>query len=257
MSIDPRTLTALIKLQLAPSLEMFTGTGSNSTSATNNGFEQILSGLTSATSSSSLDTSALQGAETGYTDVNVSGYGGGSSGNSVGTLGMDSAGLQAALVAAGSSLADVGMGTTNGSGSEASAPFDSLINGAAAKYGISPSLIRSVIDAESSFNPQAVSSAGAKGLMQLMDGTASGLGVTNSFDPAQNIDGGTKYLSYLLGKFENSVPAALAAYNAGPGRLDRLGIKDEASLNEKYESLPQETQNYVLKVMRKLEGAGL
>ncbi|OXM15634.1 lytic transglycosylase domain-containing protein [Paenibacillus herberti] len=253
MSIDPRTLTALIKLQLAPSLEMFTGTSSNTASATNNGFDQILSQLTSATSSSSLDTSGLQALETGYTDVDVSGYGGGLAGNS-GTLGMNSAGLQAALVAAGSSLADVGVGTANGSGNGA---FDQLINGAAAKYDISPSLIRSVIDAESSFNPQAVSSAGAKGLMQLMDGTASGLGVTNSFDPAQNIDGGTKYLSYLLGKFENSVPAALAAYNAGPGRLDRLGIKDEASLNEKYDSLPQETQNYVLKVMRKLEGAGL
>ena len=129
-----------------------------------------------------------------------------------------------------------------------SAAFDELINAAGLKYGVAPSLIKSVIQTESSFHPNAVSSAGAKGLMQLMDDTARGLGVTNSFDPAQNIDGGTRFLSYLLRKYDGSVPVALAAYNAGPGRVDRLGIAGEQDLAAKYEQLPQETQNYVRKV---------
>ena len=88
--------------------------------------------------------------------------------------------------------------------------------------------------------------------MQLMDGTAQGLGVTDSFDPAQNIEGGTKYLSYLVRKYDGSIPAALAAYNAGPGRVDRLDIKDGGSLAANYASLPGETQSYVMKVMAKM-----
>ncbi|MBO9600476.1 MAG: lytic transglycosylase domain-containing protein, partial [Cohnella sp.] len=102
-----------------------------------------------------------------------------------------------------------------------SSAFDELINAAGLKYGVAPSLIKSVIQTESSFHPTAVSSAGAKGLMQLMDDTAKGLGVTDSFDPAQNIDGGTRFLSYLLRKYDGNASVALAAYNAGPGRVDR------------------------------------
>lgn len=128
------------------------------------------------------------------------------------------------------------------------AAFDELINAAGMKYGVAPSLIKSVIQTESSFHPSAVSSAGAKGLMQLMDDTAQGLGVTDSFDPAQNIDGGTRFLSYLLRKYDGNVSVALAAYNAGPGRIDRLGIANEQDLAAKYEQLPHETQNYVRKV---------
>lgn len=129
-----------------------------------------------------------------------------------------------------------------------SSAFDDLINAAGQKYGVAPSLIKGVIQTESSFHPNALSHAGAKGLMQLMDGTAQGLGVTNSFDPVQNIDGGTRFLSYLLRKYDGNVPVALAAYNAGPGRVDRLGIASEQDLADKYEQLPQETQNYVRKV---------
>jgi len=127
--------------------------------------------------------------------------------------------------------------------------FDSIIQQAAAKYSIDPNLIHAVIQVESSYNAHTVSHAGAKGLMQLMDGTAKGLGVENSFDPVQNIDGGTKYLAMLLRKYEGQTPVALAAYNAGPGRLDRLGIRTEEQLKERLELLPQETQRYITKVM--------
>jgi len=136
---------------------------------------------------------------------------------------------------------------TDDSGS--SSTYDDLISAAGAKYGVDPALIKGVIQSESSFNSNAVSSAGAKGLMQLMDDTARGLGVTNSFDPVQNIDGGTRFLSYLLRKYEGNVSTALAAYNAGPGRVDRLGIKNDQDVAMNLEKLPSETQNYIRKVL--------
>lgn len=127
--------------------------------------------------------------------------------------------------------------------------FEELITAAGEKYGVPTSLIKAVIDTESSFNPNAVSSAGAKGLMQLMDGTARGLGVSNSFDPAQNIDGGAKYLSYQLQKFGGEIAMALAAYNAGPSRVTRLGVSSDAELIAQAHQLPSETQAYIRKVM--------
>ena len=118
-------------------------------------------------------------------------------------------------------------------------PFGHLIAEAAARHGVDPALVAAVVDAESSFNPNAVSGAGAKGLMQLMDATARGLGVQNPFDPVQNIEGGTKFLAGLLKQFNGDVRLALAGYNAGPGAV------------QKYGGIPPyaETQRYVPKVI--------
>ncbi|CAM2829908.1 lytic transglycosylase domain-containing protein [Paenibacillus sediminis] len=126
--------------------------------------------------------------------------------------------------------------------------FDDLIKQASDKYGVPESLIKAVIQTESSFNPNAVSGVGAKGLMQLMDGTAEGLGVSNPFDPAQNIDAGTRYLAYQIRRFGGHENTALAAYNAGPGRLKSLGISNDQELMANFDSLPKETQNYILKI---------
>lgn len=102
-------------------------------------------------------------------------------------------------------------------------PFQKLILAAAAKYHLDPDLIHSVIAIESDFNPKAVSRKNARGLMQLTPRTADLLGVKNCFDPAQNIDGGTRYLRDLLNKYKNNLTLALAAYNAGPDSVDKYG----------------------------------
>ncbi|MEK4346416.1 lytic transglycosylase domain-containing protein [Paenibacillus sp. FSL P4-0184] len=128
--------------------------------------------------------------------------------------------------------------------------YDDLIQTASAKYGVPVDLIKAVIDTESSFNPNVVSSAGAKGLMQLMDGTARGLGVSDSFNPAQNIDGGVRYLSYQLKRFDGQEKMALAAYNAGPARVINLGVSNDQELLEKLSLLPKETQSYLTKIER-------
>lgn len=132
--------------------------------------------------------------------------------------------------------------------------YDGLITDSSSRHGVEASLVKAVIQAESGYNSQAVSRAGAKGLMQLMDATGQGLGVSNPFDPQQNIEGGTRFLSNLLKKYNGNEAVALAAYNAGPGRVDRLGIKTDADLQEKLTLLPKETQNYVSKVLSYKQG---
>jgi soluble lytic murein transglycosylase-like protein len=119
-------------------------------------------------------------------------------------------------------------------------PVEKSIQQAAAKYNLSPGLIRSVIRAESNFQPDAVSSAGAKGLMQLMPETAKELGVTNPFDIQQNIDGGSRYLRQMLDRFGGDLKLALAAYNAGPGAVEQYNG------NVPY----AETLQYVKRVLR-------
>ena len=123
------------------------------------------------------------------------------------------------------------------------APYADLIASAAKQYGVDPALISGVIESESSFDPNAVSRAGAKGLMQLMDSTARGLGVTNAFDPTQNVMAGTKLLRQLLERYGGDVSLTLAAYNAGPGAVSQYG------------GIPPygETQKYVPKVLAAMQ----
>ncbi len=122
---------------------------------------------------------------------------------------------------------------------DSDAPFGDLIAGVARQVGVDEQLIRAVVEAESNFNPRAVSKAGAKGLMQLMDGTARSLGVKDPFDPSANLEGGATFLRSMLDRF-GSVPLALAAYNAGPAAVERYG------------GVPpyQETRSYVDRVLR-------
>lgn len=122
--------------------------------------------------------------------------------------------------------------------------YDVLIDRNAALYSVSPELVRAVMQVESGFNPNAVSSKGAMGLMQLMPATAIELGVTNPFDPEQNIRGGVAYLRQLLNRYGNDVTLALAAYNAGPAVADKY----------KYRIPFSETRNYVARVRNRLDG---
>lgn len=105
----------------------------------------------------------------------------------------------------------------------AKGPFGDLIEAAAKRYSVDVDLIASVIAAESNFNPKAISVRNARGLMQLLPVTAARLGVRDIFDPSENIDAGTRYLSELLKLYKNDLALALAAYNAGPESVQRYG----------------------------------
>ena len=128
--------------------------------------------------------------------------------------------------------------------------IDNAISISSKKYGVDENLIRAIIKVESDFNPNCVSSAGAKGLMQLMPENCRDLGVADPFDIEQNIDGGTRHIKEYLDKYNGDVEMALMAYNGGPTRMARRGVK---SINDIYK-MPKETQNYVPKVMKYYKG---
>src|SRR5437870_10634052 len=124
------------------------------------------------------------------------------------------------------------------------ARYAAEIKAASERYGVPERLVQAVIRVESAFNPKAVSVKGAQGLMQLMPETASMLGVRNSFDPKQNIDGGVRHLRGLIDRFGNNLPLALAAYNAGERAVTA------------YRGIPPypETRDYVSRILRILDG---
>ncbi len=130
-------------------------------------------------------------------------------------------------------------GVTKPAVSRKAAEYDALIAEHAAEHALSPDFVRAVIQAESAFNPRARSVKGAMGLMQLMPATAAVYRVTNAYDPVQNIRAGVAYLKSLMTRFNDDVSLALAAYNAGPGAVEKYG-----------RTVPpyKETRNYVARI---------
>lgn len=250
MQIDPRTAKQLIDLQLMSGIDL-QGTALQNTSSTggsDSAFNLVLQQLMDSDSATTSEDDYSSSLSLGQT-INVNGQ--------LWQLLKANTEGSSELSSPSSVDADSGVQSTptaplDHSVDHSSKPtaYNDLISKASRDYGVPESLIKAVIDTESSFDPNSLSSAGAKGLMQLMDGTAQGLGVSNSFDPAQNIDGGTKYISYQLKRYDGNISTAMAAYNAGPGTLKKLGISNDKELMEKLHLLPVETQKYVTKIDR-------
>ncbi|KZE76458.1 lytic transglycosylase [Paenibacillus elgii] len=227
-AIDPYTIKELLQLQVMNQLSLLTsGRNSVTEQSDNTDFASILKGMLAGMDSASPQSAAGMSAGAGLVPGQAWGP----------------------AMLSGLSTASAGALTRKFAPASKPSAYDPLIQEASRRFGVEPSVVKAVIHAESSFNANAVSGAGAKGLMQLMDATGQGLGVDNPFDPAQNIHGGTRYLSSLLSKYGGSLGTALAAYNAGPTRLDRLGIRNDQDLAEKLHLLPAETQQYVRKVL--------
>jgi soluble lytic murein transglycosylase-like protein len=156
--------------------------------------------------------------------------------------------VQAALAADGAQPTTDGDGIPFAPAANAPDPvppeeIDRLVSASAATWNVDPALIKAIIANESGFDASATSSAGAQGLMQLMPATAQGLGVSDPYDPAQNVWGGTRYIRGLLDRFDGNLELAVAAYNAGPNAVSKYG------------GIPPyaETQNYVQNVLSSYE----
>nr|WP_270885704.1 lytic transglycosylase domain-containing protein [Paenibacillus aestuarii] len=226
-SIDPRVMKQLLQLQLLNKVSLFSDNQGTSSTDGSDDFGALLQ--------------TLMGQATGDSDS--------SSDLLTAALGQAGAGTSLSSLSALSKSYSPLQSVDQTSTATDKVPFQDLVEAASKRYGVDSSLVNAVIKQESDFNHQAVSSAGAKGLMQLMDGTGSGFGVTNPFDPQQNIDAGTHFLSNLLKKYDGNEGVALAAYNAGANRIDRLGIRNDQDLSNKLHLLPKETQGYVNKVL--------
>lgn len=160
------------------------------------------------------------------------------------SLGLGNVDLSKIGYGGGAKLTGLNGDISNSPISTGNVSIDEAITRACKKYNMDPNLIRAVIKQESSFNPNAVSGAGAMGLMQLMPSTARGMGVTNAFDIEQNVDAGTKNLRDQLDRY-GDIRMALAAYNAGSGTMQNRGV---TSANDLYK-MPTETRNYISKIM--------
>jgi soluble lytic murein transglycosylase len=126
------------------------------------------------------------------------------------------------------------------------AVYADMISSACDRHGVDPSLVRAIVKVESDFNPFALSRKGAMGLMQLMPQTALDMNVQNTFNPHENIDGGVKYLRYLIDRYEGNLPLALAAYNSGETAVKKWGTVPPFP----------ETQNYVQRILKLYNGTG-
>lgn len=133
-------------------------------------------------------------------------------------------------------------------GIEKAMPYMEYVQEASQKYGMPSNLILGIMKAESDFNNSCVSSAGAKGLMQLMPETAAEVGVSDEFDPRQNILGSVEYITKLVNRYNGDVKLALAAYNTGPGKIARRGVLSSDS--PEYLTVPQSIRDYADRVLR-------